>query len=301
MCYCLLVRSKKESPVLPARTQSTTLRKLSQDTLAPTRSQGSGARIVTLDIETAPLESYHWGLWDQNIGLEQIGTDWSILSFSAKWLGEEPIIYMDTGGHGAKHVRDDAKLLKALWEILDTADIVVTQNGRAFDIKKINARLLQGGFKPYSPIHVVDTKLVAQRRFALTSNKLAWMSEHLTTTKKQSHKAFPGFELWKECLRDNPKAWQEMKQYNIADTIATEELYLKLLPWIDNHPNRAVYTEAEAFACPKCGSEKVQKRGTYRTNVGAYHRYQCQDCGGWSRSRHTTLPKTKRQNLLVSQ
>jgi hypothetical protein len=52
----------------------------------------NGPRILFLDIETAPLQSYHWGLWDQNIGLEQIGTEWSILSFSAKWLGERRVI-----------------------------------------------------------------------------------------------------------------------------------------------------------------------------------------------------------------
>lgn len=248
-------------------------------------------RIVTLDIETAPLQSYHWGLWDQQIGLEQISVEWSILSFSAKWLDEKDVLYMDTGGRGAKNVRDDSKLLKALWDLLNEANIVVTQNGQAFDIKKINARLVQSGFKPYSPVRVVDTKLIAQKHFAFTSNKLAWMSKHLTDTKKQVHKAFPGFELWQECLRDNKKAWAEMKRYNIADTRATEELYLKLLPWMSGHPNLGVYADAEV--CPKCGSAKVQRRGTERTQSGEYQRYQCQNCGGWSRGRQAAARRGK--------
>lgn len=258
----------------------------------------NGPRICTLDIETAPLQSYHWGLWDQNINLEAIGNEWSILSFSVKWLDDKKVIYMDTGGRGAGKVRDDTELLAALWEILDEADIVVTQNGKSFDVKKINSRLLMKGFKPYSPIKVVDTKIIAKAHFSFTSNRLAWMSKHLTTTVKDSHKKFPGFELWLECLKDNPKAWAEMKKYNVIDTLSTEELYLVMLPWVQGHPNVAAYSSAEEVACPKCGSTNVQKRGRAMTQVGEYHRFQCKDCGGWARGRQTINTRGKRNSLL---
>ncbi len=260
--------------------------------------QKQGPRIVTLDIETAPIESYHWGLWDQNIGLEMIQLEWTILSFSAKWLGEKKVIYKDTGGRGVDKVRDDDELLQALWEVLDEADIVVAQNGKQFDIKKINSRMLMKGMKPYSPIKIVDTMLVAKKHFNFTSNKLAWMSKHITASKKSEHKLFPGFELWAECLKDNPKAWAEMRKYNCIDSIATEELYLKMLPWIEGHPNVAAYSSAEEIACPKCGSTNVHKRGSARTQTGEYHRFQCQDCGGWARSRAVINTSTKRKSLL---
>jgi RNase P subunit RPR2 len=258
----------------------------------------NGPRIVTLDIETAPIESYHWGLWDQNIGLEQIKTEWTILSFSAKWLGTKGVIYKHTGGRGAGKVRDDLGLLKELWSILDEADIVIAQNGQAFDIKKINSRMLMANFKPYSPIKVIDTMLVAKRHFSFTSNKLKWLSGHLTDAKKSEHKLFPGFELWAECLKDNPKAWKEMEKYNCIDVLATEELYLKLRPWIEGHVNVAAYSEMEEMACPKCGSSHVQKRGRAFTQTGEYVRFQCQDCGGWARSRYTINTSSKRKSLL---
>jgi hypothetical protein len=261
-------------------------------------SPASGPKIAVLDIETAPLESYHWGIWDQNIGLSQINVEWTILSFSSKWLLEKNVEYMDTGGRGKNKVRDDSALLGRLWQILDEADIVVTQNGKAFDIKKINTRLLLAGFKPYSPIKIVDTKLIAKKHFAFTSNKLEWMSEHITNTKKEKHRLFPGFELWEECLKDNPKAWAEMKRYNVADTSATEELYLKVRPWAEGHPNLGVYSELETPQCPKCGGSHLQKRGKSFTQTGEYHRFQCTDCGGWSRSRFTVNTKEKRHALL---
>jgi hypothetical protein len=195
-------------------------------------------------------------------------------------------------------VTDDKLLLSKLWDILDEADIVVAQNGKAFDIKKINARMLMSGLGPYSPIKIIDTMLIAKHTFGFTSNKLAWLSDHLTDSKKLLHKEFPGFELWAECLKDNPKAWKAMKEYNVIDTIATEKLYLKLRPWMENHPNVAAYVDSEEHLCPKCGSAKLGKRGKALTQSGEYVRYCCIECGGWSRTRYTTNSNGKRKSLL---
>ena len=43
------------------------------------------------DIETSPMLSYHWGIWNQNINTDDIVKHWSILCFSAKWLIEDEI------------------------------------------------------------------------------------------------------------------------------------------------------------------------------------------------------------------
>jgi predicted RNA-binding Zn-ribbon protein involved in translation (DUF1610 family) len=257
-------------------------------------------RILTLDIETAPLESYHWRLWDENISLDQINIEWSILSYAAKWLGQKRIIYADTGGRGVDKVRDDKALCAQIWKLLDEADLVIAQNGNSFDIKKINARLAMHGFGPYSPIRKIDTKITSKRYFSFTSNKLEWLAKHLTNTPKSPHKKFPGFELWKACMVDDPKAWAEMKKYNIRDVVATEKLYLVLRPWIGDHPNIGAYTDSDIPVCPKCGSDNVTREGK-RLSVkqqGAYHRYKCQDCGGWARGKVMQLKLEKRRSML---
>lgn len=256
-------------------------------------------RILIIDVETSPIESYTWGIWDQNVGLEQIKTEWSIISFAAKWLEEKRVYYSDTSGKGPSHIRNDRKLLGQIWELLDDADIVVAQNGVSFDVKKINARLLMHGFAPYSPIRVVDTLSTARKHFGFTSNKLQWLTEHLTDHPKSKHKKFPGFDLWKECLADNPKAWKEMKKYNIQDVLGTEKLYLKLRAWIAQHPNLGSYSEGTLPLCPKCGSVSVQARGFAVTQHGKYQRYSCNDCGGWSRGKIMLHSLTKRRSLLT--
>ena len=75
------------------------------------------AKILTLDLETAPIQSYHWGLWDQNIGLNMIGTDWSILSYSAKWLHDDRTMYKDT--FLQRNQRKDLSLLKTVRNLLN--------------------------------------------------------------------------------------------------------------------------------------------------------------------------------------
>lgn len=257
----------------------------------------TGPVIITLDVETAPLEVYAWGLWKQNIGLNQIVSEWSLLSYAVKRLGQRDVVYHDN--RQQEDPRNDYDLLSDLWGVLDAADIIVAQNGKKFDIKKINARFALLGFMPPSPVRVVDTVLEARRSFGFTSNKLEWMSTHLTCAKKLKHKKFPGFELWTECLKGNLDAWNEMKKYNIADVVATEELYLKLRPWIDRHPNVAAYSTRATESCPKCGSDDLQHRGTAYTNNGTYTRIRCNGCFGWSRARQNRTPKDKRKALLV--
>jgi hypothetical protein len=253
---------------------------------------------LIVDIETSPLESYTWGTHEQTVGVDQIKTEWSILAFSAKWLGESTLIYADTGGRGKKKVRDDKQLLRKLHKLLDEADIVVTQNGKKFDLRKINARLIMHRIRPYSPVRIVDTYLVARRCFGFTSNRLAWQAKHLTTRQKSIHKRFPGFELWLECLADNPLAWKEMKHYNCDDVLATEEVYLTQLPWITGHPNIGTYTNEPH--CPKCGSVHLQRRGRRVTQNGWYARFQCMKCGGWCSSKHNELSTAQRTALLVN-
>ena len=264
-------------------------------------SNGQGPKILLLDIETSPLESYHWGLWDQNISLGQINVEWTVLSFAAKWLHapRSSLVYRDV--FEQDDYREDSELLAALWELLDEADFVIAQNGKRFDMKKIRARMVMQGFPPFSPIGVIDTLLIAKKIFGFTSNKLEWLADKLSKVKKRAHRKFPGFELWVQCLAGNKAAHKEMRLYNIDDILSLEGTYLSLRPWADGHPNLAAfYPDDGQTRCPKCGSANLTKRGFTFTNVSKYQRYCCDSCGGWSRSRYTLNTKQQRSNLLAN-
>lgn len=251
-------------------------------------------KILFIDIETAPLTSYTWSLFDVTIPLNMIKKDWHLLSYSAKWLGSKKVFYKDQ--RNSKNIEDDKHLLQEIWKLLDEADIVIGQNSKSFDIKKLNARFIMNGFKPPSSYKQIDTLRLAKKYFGFTSNKLEYLTKTLNKKhKKSTHKKFNGFELWKECLLGNKVAWKEMEHYNKLDVLSLEELYTKLIPW-DSSINFDLYHNGLYNQC-KCGSRNLKKYGFAFTNVGKFQRYQCVECGAETRSRDNLLDKDKRESL----
>lgn len=250
-----------------------------------------GPKILFIDIETKPILAQVWRLWDQNVGLNQIEQDWSILSFCAKWKGTEEIIYMDLAGQ--TDFEDDSVLLDSLWRLLNEADFVVGQNSKRFDVKKINARFILNGLPKPSSFRQIDTLEIAKRQFGFTSNKLEYMTDKLCTVyKKQVHKKFPGHLLWAECLKGNPEAWAEMKEYNIYDVLSLEELYDILSSWDDKLPNFDVYVDGIL------DMDVWIEDGFHYSNFGKYQRYRNIETGVQRRSRVNELSKEKRKTLL---
>ena len=186
-------------------------------------------KVLVLDIETAPLLSFHWGLFDQNIPLNMLQRDWFVLSWTAKWLHEDKVMYKDQRNKKGKALTNDKQLLKPLWKLMDEADIILGQNSTAFDIKKLNAKFLENGLGVPSFYKKIDTLQLARKHFSFTSCKLEYMSKKFNKVyKKQDHEEFSGFKLWDECMKGNVKAWNCMKTYNNFDVLATEELFLNL-------------------------------------------------------------------------
>ena len=253
-------------------------------------------KILIFDIELSPSLAYVWSLWDQNISLNQIEKDWHLLSWSAKWLGDPPskIMYMDQ--RDEKDIENDSRIAQGIWELLNEAHIVITQNGKNFDHKKLNARFLLNEMQPPSSYRHIDTKILAKRHFGFTSNKLEYMADKINKKyKKLKHEKFSGFELWTECLKGNIKAWKEMEKYNKYDVLATEELYKRLIPW-DNTINFNVYHESFVTVCT-CGSTSIMKNGYSYTPTGRFPRYRCSDCGSEVKGRTNELSPEKRKSL----
>ena len=241
-------------------------------------------RVLILDIETAPILAYVWQLKDQNVGLSQIDKDWHVMAWAAKWLGDPPskTIYRDQ--RNAKNMEDDKEILQPIWKLLDEADIVITQNGKNFDGPKLNARFITHGMNPPSPYKHLDTYQIVRRVAKFTSNKLEYLTGKLCTKyKKLSHKKFPGMELWKECLKNNVTAWNEMKTYNIHDVLATEEFYMKIRAWAPESMAHPYFVTDVATQCATCGVKgQMIKQGPRPARKTFKQRYQCRKCGAWA-------------------
>lgn len=238
-------------------------------------------KILFYDIETAPNLSYVWGKYEQDVIAYE--KEWYMLCFAYKWLGEKKVhaVSLPDFKLYKKDKQNDKHVIEKLWELFNEADIVIAHNGDKFDQRKSNARFAYHGLTPPSPYKTIDTKKVAKKYFAFNSNKLDDLGDHLGIGRKIQT---GGFSLWKGCMEGDEKAWKKMIQYNKNDVKLLEDVYLKLRPWITNHPNLNIMLGTDRN-CPNCGSNQLQKRGTYKTNTNVYQQYWCKSCGKWPRQR----------------
>lgn len=235
-------------------------------------------RIVTFDIESALQLAYCWGpSFRTRITPEQVITDKYLLGFSWKWLDEDKThqCFIHQGGYRKLANHNDVDIVTKLWEVLDEADIVVTYNGANFDVKLFNTMCLKHGLTPPSPYRHVDLIRTARGIFRFDSNKLDEINKFLGYAGKH----VMTYQDWINCYNNDKEALQKMADYCDRDVEALEQVYLKLRPWINNHPNMSVLLGEKV--CPKCGSKEIAPGGwTIRyANGKQYRRVKCKGCG----------------------
>ncbi len=237
-------------------------------------------KVLELDIETAPNLVYTWGLFKQNIAINQIVEPGYTLCFAAKWQHEprKKMVYYSVHHDGWP------TMLDGLHKLLDAADAVVHYNGKKFDIPTINREFAKGGMAPPSPYKQIDLYSVVKRQFKFASNKLDFVASQLGLGCKVQHKGMP---LWTACMAGDDKAWATMRRYNKRDVVLLGRLYTRLLPWITPHPNRGMYAkDMSKLRCPNCGSLKLLEDDVVRpANVSTYQAYRCTKCHTRSRGR----------------
>ena len=225
-------------------------------------------KILVIDIETKPALAYVWGLFDQNIGLNQLIEPGAPICFAAKFVGEPEIFFSAdwTDGHD--------EMIRKVHALFSEADAVVGYNSDSFDIRKLMGEFLILGLAPPPPLTSIDLyKTVKQLGFQ--SGKLAYVAPLLGVGQKVKNE---GFGLWAKAIEGDPVAQKKMMRYNIGDIRVTEKLYLRIKPYIKTHPFLGMTKQD----CGACGSSRVQSRGYRRTKHYLIQRIQCQTCGSWS-------------------
>lgn len=243
-------------------------------------------RVLFYDIESMPHTSYTWGTYKQFIAPSQIVQSGRVACWAVKEYGKDRIQF-------ASELNGHKEMITKLHKILSDADAVCGYNSINFDNKMMNAEYAKYGLAPLPPAKQLDLFRVVKKHFKLPSYKLEYVVKYFGIGEKVKH---AGFDLWVRCMAGERQAWKEMREYNERDTELLEALYIKLLPWIGNHPSHSLDTEA--MICTNCGSNHLHRKGYQTSKVGKWNRYQCQDCGHWMRSRTNEVPRGT--ELLVS-
>lgn len=246
------------------------------------------ARILTLDIETQRAVCETFSIWRPFIHIDRVLVPTRVLCFAAKWRGDEKIIFKSAWDDDD----DDAymKMMRSAWELLSTADIVVTWNGDRFDMQWLESefgRLKMGRPTPYKSLDLIK---INKRWFkgGQMSMKLDWSSRQWLKDRKLPH---GGTDLWHDIrhgTRDEKRAAQKtMREYNVQDTVLTERLLEEYLPWANI--NLALYAKNEdgRLHCTRCNSTNLKRDGQkyHATTAALYQMHRCRDCNATSRGK----------------
>lgn len=225
-------------------------------------------KILFYDIETSPNIAYTWGKWKQDV--PAFLKERELLSISWAW-NDGPIKVASRKG-----LNSDRRLVSLAGALLSKADLTVAHYGDKFDRKIIKTRMLKHRLNALKHNLSVDTKIASSTYFGFNSNSLQDVCNYLNIGKKMPN---PGIQMWIDCMANDTKAWGIMCKYNKHDVYLLRELYKKILPWIENHPNLWRLVNPNHKGCPQCSSSNTIKFGFRATARGISQRMVCQDCG----------------------
>ena len=243
-------------------------------------------KLLYLDIETSKIRVTK-DIWPDQLyeGVrfypDDIEQDWFVMGWVAKWVCTSYVYSYIVRPSEAKK-RNDARILKPLWDLFNQADIIAGHNSNKFDIKKVNWRWMVHGYTPPKPYKQIDT-LVEMRKIANpTSKALDYLTKALHMNGKLKHDP----DLFDKCMAGDGPSLRQLREYNEVDVSEGESLLLKIRPWMKNPPNMGLYYEGDDERCKNCGSVDLDydRKNPVITSANAYVCWTCKTCGAHGRT-----------------
>ena len=224
------------------------------------------------DIETSYNIVKSWRIgFNINLNMEDIIQERAIITIAYKWEGEEDVTVLswDKGC--------DKKIIEDFVKVMSEADELVGHNVDRYDTKFIMARALKHNISVLPKYQSTDTLKLAKKHFMLNSNKLDYIAQYLGIGHKTKHR---GLSMWDDIiLRNDPKALEEMIEYNVQDVFLTEQVYHKLMEYSLPKVNHASKQTGDKHTCPQCGSDHAELHKTYISGTGTKTRLMnCLNC-----------------------
>lgn len=259
----------------------------------------TGAKVLFLDLEVSASVVAAFSMFKHFSTPDHIIEFPYILTYACNWLHEDEMQIhckgLDDYPTFSEDVKDDFELVSDVWRYLDQADLVVIQNA-SFDTGWLNQRFAYHGLPEPSPYRIVCTLKGLKKAMALPSNSLGYSTKYFNLGHNKLH--HEGISLWIKCMQGDAEAFELMKTYNRGDIPTLRQLYLKIRPYIPNHPNVSLYYGDEEMRCGVCGGKHLTKleQPAY-TNLSSYESYRCDDCGTVRRTNVTETTAEQRKKF----
>ena len=246
-----------------------------------------------LDIETAPMVSFLWDLKADYVNPDMVIQHSYLLTWAAKWAGDDRIVAKRLTGREAKD-GDDKRIAAALADLIRQADVIVAHNGDRFDLPKLNARIAVHGLDPLGNVRTIDTLKKSRQAFKFASNRLDELAKALGLEVKND----TTFDLWRRCMAGDVPALKELDAYCRQDVVVLEAVFEALRPHVKGLPRLVDAGQFGQRVCPSCGSSELVRDGVHRTDASTFKRFRCSGCGRQCRSfRQADLPKLEMRPL----
>lgn len=237
------------------------------------------SRILIYDIETPRLRSELWWSGKQYVNGNDIVDEPRIISISWKWYGEDKV----HAAHWDLESQDDKEMMKLFLEDYNQADVIVGINNDRFDNRWVNARALKHKLQVNSFPRSVDVQKQAKRHFRLPSYSLKYLCGYFDVPhKKLEHE---GIIMWRMIqygtMEERKEYMQKMIEYNVGDIMATEAVFMRLLPFLNLQAHLGVLDGNQKYSCPLCGeTEQIELVNTTSTRAGTIqHIMRCKKDG----------------------
>lgn len=237
------------------------------------QSVSNGAKILIYDIETPRLRANVWWSGKQFVNGNEIIDEPKIITVAWKWFGANKVhtLTWDEG-------QCDRKLVETFLQEYNNADVVIGVNNNNFDNRWINARAMKHGLHVNMFVKSLDLQKQMKRIARLPSYALKYLCKFFGVTMKLGHE---GLKMWEMVQYGTPAQQKEylkkMEVYNIGDIISTEEVYVKMIPYIRHAAHLGVVGGNEKYSCPTCGeTDNLVYLGDTVTAAGTIQRLmQC--------------------------
>ena len=125
---------------------------------------------------------------------------------------------------------DDKEICGDILAVLEACDVHYAHNGRWFDQKFLATRAIAHNFRPVQPQKLVDPCQKARTQFALASNSLDSVADHLGIEMKKTP-----FEsnIWAKAMLDgDAAAMQYIVDHCVIDTYVLAQIARRISPWV---------------------------------------------------------------------
>lgn len=176
-------------------------------------------KIVAFDIETSSLDG-DWGsvLCASFCPIQSDGSLGEVKTLTRKIRAKDPM--------------DDGSLCEKIKTELEKYNVIVTWNGKLFDVPFLNARLLKAGKQDYNPQMHLDMMWYATGNSArLASRRLDSVAQFFKT---EHQKYAVDHDTLQRARYGDEAALKEVITHCEADVRILSEVYWKLLPRVRN-------------------------------------------------------------------